>query len=231
MKIVSFGDSFIFGSELDNNPDGRAAWPGLIAEQIQAEYQTMANPGCGNDDITRQIFTYFSENSAQDTLAVINWTWAARWDFYVVLKESWISLGLTCVPDKLKNLLDNVEAEKLIDFYKTYTGNSILWNRWRSLQSIHSAQSFMNSKGVKSIQTYMDPMIWDQTFHAPVYVRALQDITRPAMTNFEGENFLDWSHAHGFAVSDPGWHPLEQAHRAAADLWQDRYVNVLRNKY
>lgn len=33
-KIVSFGDSFIFGSELKNNPDGSKSWPGLISSPM-----------------------------------------------------------------------------------------------------------------------------------------------------------------------------------------------------
>lgn len=231
MKIVSFGDSFIFGSELKNNNDGSAAWPGLIAANLGVEYQTLANPGCGNDDIARQIFTYFSENPLHNTLAVINWTWSQRWDFYIVPQETWISLGPTCVPDKLKNTLGETDPENLINFYKNYVGRSILWNRWRSLQAIYSAQNFMSSKGIVSIQTYMDPVIWNQEFHAPGYVRTLQDLTKSPMLDFEGETFLNWSHNHGFRVTDPGWHPLEEAHQAAADLWHNQYVDALYNKY
>ena len=35
-KIVSFGDSFIFGSELENNKDGSKAWPDLITDSENA---------------------------------------------------------------------------------------------------------------------------------------------------------------------------------------------------
>ena len=81
-KIVSFGDSFIFGTELKNNNDGSKAWPGIISNRLGCNYETQAVPGCGNDHIARQIYSYFSNNSA-DVLAVINWTWIERFDFYV----------------------------------------------------------------------------------------------------------------------------------------------------
>ena len=51
MKIVSFGDSFVWGSELEDNPTGNRAWPGLIAAELGTEYATFAEPGCGNDTI------------------------------------------------------------------------------------------------------------------------------------------------------------------------------------
>jgi hypothetical protein len=47
------------------------------------------------------------------------------------------------------------------------------------------------------------------------------------MLTFEGKNFLDWSYSHGFAVTQPGLHPLEEAHAAACDLWQPVYAQAL----
>ena len=59
-KIVSFGDSFVFGSELANNDNGSQAWAGLSAQRLEVDYETRAVPGCGNENISRQIFSYFS---------------------------------------------------------------------------------------------------------------------------------------------------------------------------
>lgn len=227
MKIVSFGDSFIWGSELANNDSGNQAWPGLIAKELGVEYATMANPGCGNDEITRQILTYFSSNPAANTLAVINWTWAFRWDFYLVEQLAWVTLGPLCVPSKLGRYLDSDSAQTLIDTYSKYVGNSILWNRWRALQTIYTAQNYLKSIGVPSIQTYMDTDMFDKKFHAPEYISQLQDLVQQEMQLFEGENFLDWSRMHGFTVTEPGWHPLENAHSAAKDLWIPAYKQAL----
>lgn len=229
-KIVSFGDSFIFGSELENNDNGSSAWPGLIAQELGVQYETRAIPGCGNEAITRQIFEYFSNNDTHNVLAVINWTWGARWDCYLSPVEKWITLGLTCVPNKLTSYVSQGEAARIIDFYRDYPGNSTLWDKFRTLQTVYTAQQYLNSLNVTTVQTYMDQEIWDQEWHAPDYVKTLQELVKTPMMDFEGRTFLDWSYHNKFAVTDPGLHPLEDAHRAAADLWKNQYAQLLENK-
>ena len=50
-KIVSFGDSFVFGSELKNNSDGSQSWIAQAARNLGVDYETRAIPGCGNEAI------------------------------------------------------------------------------------------------------------------------------------------------------------------------------------
>ena len=226
-KIVSFGDSFVFGSELADNMDGHKSWVGQAAAQLGVEYETLAIPGCGNESITRQILTYFSNNPSDNVLAVINWTWGARWDFYIPGIETWTTLGLSCVPSKLEPLIGLEEAEKVLHVYKKYTGDSMLWEKFKTLQTIHTSQQFLRHLNVPNIQTYMDYEILNTQHHAPDYVRTLQDLTQDSFQNFEGQNFLDWSRNHGFAVTEPWWHPLEQAHEAACSLWLETYRQAL----
>jgi hypothetical protein len=226
-KIVSFGDSFVFGSELADNNNGDKSWIGLAARQLGVDYETTAVPGCGNENITRQILTYFSNNPSDNVLAVINWTWGARWDFYIPQHETWTTLGLSCVPSKLEPLIGLEEAEKVLEFYGKYPGYSTLWDKFRTLQSIYAAQQFLKQLNVPTIQTYMDYEMWDTEWHAPDYIKTLQNLTKEPLQNFEGQNFLDWSKNHGFPVTEPGWHPLEPAHEAACTLWIDIYRQTL----
>lgn len=226
-KIVSFGDSFIFGSELQDNDAGDKSWVGLAAKKLGADYETLAVPGCGNENIARQILTYFSANSNENVLAVINWTWGARWDFYVPGIEQWTTIGLTCVPSKLAPMVGNDQAEKILEVYNTYPGRSIMWSKWRTLQNIYASQQYLKSIGVPSIQTYIDYEMWDTKWHAPEHIKTLQNLTKDSLENFEGRSFLDWSRERGFTVTEQGWHPLESAHQAACDLWVDRYQQAL----
>lgn len=227
-KIVSFGDSFVFGSELAGNHDGSLSWIGLAAKKLDVSYQTLSVPGCGNENISQQVLQYFSNNSAENVLAVINWTWGSRWDFYIPTIERWTTLGLTCVPSKLESLIGLKEAERVLDFYNKYPGHSTLWDKWRTLQTIYSTQQYLKTLGVVSIQTYMDYEMWSQTWHAPDYIKTLQASTHRDLENFQDLNFLDWSRGQGFEVTEPGLHPLEQAHQAACDLWADRYCSELK---
>lgn len=294
-KIVSFGDSFIFGHELMDNDDGSQAWPGLIAKKLSCDYETLAISGCGNDNIAKQIYSYFSKNSTDDVIAIINWTWASRWDFYIfdndeysvdflnirdyvskehyeiiagsdwppykkfisgildgildvtpsVLQEimnfinslkntisgHWITLGSTCVPEKLSWLNNSSESKRIIDFYNDYPKNSVLWANFKTLQSISAIQYFLTVNNIKNIQTYMDYEMFDNhdTILAPDYVMALQNLIKPNLELFHNDrNFLDWAKDSNYQVTpQPMDHPLEEAHQAACDLWIDRYQKKL----
>ena len=224
-RIVSFGDSFVFGSELANNERGNRAWPALAAESLGVAYTTCAEPGCGNETITRQILTYFSSNVHSETLAVINWTWGHRWDVYLnKTNESWATLGPMAPPHRYYTLLDRSESQRLVDFAKDYGCVSLLWNKWRSLQTMLVAQQFLEVNNIPNVQTYMDFDLFNDVTHAPTYIKELQKLVASKLSTWEGKNFLDWSRDNGYAVSDPGLHPLEDAHKAAADLWRGTYA-------
>lgn len=226
-KLVSFGDSFVFGLEQKNNNLGLLGWAGRAAQSLGCEYYTKSVSGCGNDHIARQIYSWFANNSSENTLAIINWTWMSRWDFYIVEHETWITLGPTCVPEKLKDLVERTEAEDMIDFYKTRANSSLLWNKFRNLQTIYAVQTYLKEKNINNIQTYMDYQLFDQDFHAPDYIQELQKLVKPNLQLFDGLNFLDWSYKHGFTVTEPGLHPLEDAHIAASEFWMETYRQAL----
>lgn len=267
-KIVGFGDSFVYGNELAHNDDGDQAWPALAAKELGCEYETRAVAGCGNENIAQQIYSYFSDNPSQDTLAVINWTWSMRWDFYLMDLDQWIALGPTCVPGKIQGLVGAERAEQLVSFYHEHTGRSDTWNKFRSLQSIYAAQHWMKRHGINNVQTFMDRSMFEcyrgnRVDHyaayrdpswpeitseselddlpleirsevlldysktaVPNFVKILQDEVYPGLESFDGRTFLEWSYHKGFTVTDL-LHPLEDAHRAACELWKPRYANKL----
>lgn len=221
--IASFGDSFIYGSEILNNHDGSMGWPGLAAKNLNCSYKTFAVPGCGNDHIARQIYSYYSNTNNANTLAVINWTWLHRWDFYMVAHEKWITLGETCVPEKLMQDINETEAHRVVDFYNDYTNSSLVWNKFRNLQTIYAVQNFLKNQDIISIQTCMDYHLLDQSMHAPDYIKVLQAQVSKEILWFDDKNFLDWSYRHRYEVTSAGLHPLADAHKNAAAMWQPIY--------
>jgi hypothetical protein len=189
-KIVSFGDSFVFGNELQDNQDGNRAWPGLTANRLGCEYQTMAVSGCGNESIASQLYTYFSNNPTENTLAVINWTWCLRWDFFLPQglwqglpqANSWITLGSTCVPEKLKNLIGTEKAVELISFYQSNFESNQNWNIFRNLQTIYAAQCWLKKHHIQNVQTYMDVSMLKSVSHNRVeHYMAYKDPSWPVI--------------------------------------------------
>lgn len=208
--LKSFGCSFIFGSELKDQDEryglkpSKFSWPALIADQLQINYECYALPGQGNFKILCDIL----ENSAdqEDSIFVINWTWIDRFDF-INYQESWVSI----LPG------DNDEISKF--YYKN------LHSQMRDLISnacyINSAIEHLESLGIPYIMTYMDHNLLTDIhpqWHNPKYLEVLQSKLNSKLQNFNGLNFLDWSRRENFAISK-NWHPLDDAHAAAAKFW------------
>jgi hypothetical protein len=63
----------------------------------------------------------------------------------------------------------------------------------------------------------MDPLVLDQTWHTSDAIMSLQQYIQPYLHLFDNKTFLEWSRAHNYPIST-GWHPLDSAHTAAADI-------------
>ena len=77
--------------------------------------------------------------------------------------------------------------------------------------------------------TYMDDLLFETVnpkWHPPDAVAYLQQLVRSHLHDFAGQNFLDWSRSNRFEVS-AAWHPLEQAHAAAAELMAPKIDAIL----
>jgi hypothetical protein len=88
----------------------------------------------------------------------------------------------------------------------------------------------MRERQIDFVMTYMDHNMLehiDPNWHDPKYVSVMQSKIKNFLLNFDGKNFLDWSRDRGFAISE-NWHPLEDAHQAAADLMLPRIDAILR---
>jgi hypothetical protein len=65
--------------------------------------------------------------------------------------------------------------------------------------------------------TFIDDLTFETKWHTTPAITDAQDYVRPYLSDFDGKMFIDWSRSNGYTVSDM-MHPLEDAHRAAADL-------------
>ena len=213
MKIKSFGCSFIFGTDLhDNlpsdilvNPMGKFShftWPALIAKKQNFEYECCARPGSGNLQIAERVL-----NSCVDDYSsfyIIDWTWIDRFD-YIASEDFW---------QPWATLRPTSEEESAKSYYKNL--HSEYSDKLRTLICVKTVLDTLLRKQIKFIMTYEDELIFDQRWHVSPAVTYLQDSVRPYITTFEGHGFLIWSRSKNFAESAT-WHPLEEAHRAAAD--------------
>jgi hypothetical protein len=208
---VACGDSFLYGSDLARTDQ---TWPCVVAQKLELEYHCRARPGVGNAQILQQILSAQAEFGKR-AVYIINWTWIDRFDYVDTQDETWHTT---------RPVLDDAERDPV--YYRYF--HSELADKFHNLVYINTAQQLLQEHD--SIMTYMDYLLLDQNYHAPDYIRTLQQQVQPGLENFDNMNFLDWSRAQGFPVSDR-WHPLEQAHQEAAAWWYPRVGRLIQTPY
>jgi hypothetical protein len=218
MKLKSFGCSFVYGSDLsDHNlsieEPSDITWPGLIAKNLGLEYECYAYPGIGNLKILCDIISQASFD--ESAIFLINWTWIDRFDF-VNDKEQWTTLRPSKDDDLAKTYFKHLHSQ--------------IKDMVTSIYAVNTAIDFMRERQIDFVMTYMDRNMLehiDPNWHDPKYVSVMQSKIKNFLVDFDGKNFLDWARHQGFAISE-NWHPLDAAHRAAADLMLPRIDAILR---
>jgi len=203
MKLKSFGCSFTYGSDLADCTDHQHScltWPALMAKKLDLVYECHAWPGIGNLQIAELILKHALILS-QDFF-VIGWTWIDRFDYVDATTNKW----LTILPADSDIITKN--------YYKDL--HSEYRDKLTNLMYIKLVVDKLNLAGIPFVMTYTDELLFDQRWHANEAIIDLQESIKPYMTTFEDQSFLQWSRSNGYPESER-WHPLEQAHRTAAD--------------
>ena len=203
MLVKSFGCSFIFGTDLPDQVDKKPSqltWPAVFSQQHGYYYRCCAQGGIGNLSIADRVL----EEVAQDVTAlfIIGWTWIDRFD-YINQNQTWSTIR----PDSDSNLSTTYYREL----------HSEARDKITSLMAIRTVIDSLRERAFPFIMTYQDELLLDRKYNVTPAIGALQDYVEPYMTQFEGQTFLNWSRSKGYPES-PSWHPLEEAHSAAADV-------------
>jgi hypothetical protein len=218
MKIVSCGDSFFYGTDLKDCiqshvwQPSQSTWPALIAKKLNYRYNCQAHGGHGNLHILQQIINAVSQHKNQ-AIYFINWSWSDRFDYIQTETNEWATV---------RPGLDDSVRDPL--YYKYF--HSELGDKFTSLVYINQAISLLKEHQCKFIMTYMDKLVLDQQWHAPEYVKLLQQQARKYLKDFDGHTFLEWSRINQYPES-AGWHPMEPAHHAAAEFWFPKIKELL----
>ena len=217
MQLKSFGCSFIYGSELADASANKIipsnnTWAAHLAGHLNYNYKCYARPGGGNLQILEQILNQASNKNEYD-LFVIGWTWIDHFDYYNAdrIGEIWKDWSTIMPVDT-----DTLAKTYYRDLHSEYQ------DKFTCLSYIKLAIDTLNQKGIPFIMTYMDSLLFDQQWHTTPAVLDLQQYVKPHMTTFDGKSFLEWSRANNYSISN-AWHPLEEAHLAAADYMIKRF--------
>ena len=213
MQLKSFGCSFIHGTELADQTfvggrdmPSKLTWPAHLARHLGRSYLGFSHGGSGNLQILYRVLDQLANSDSSD-LFVIGWTWIERFDYYVdnhgdLTVDPWNTIRPT---DQ-----DAVAQVYYRDLHSEFRDKLV------SLTSIKLAIDTLQQRNIPFVMTSLDELLFDQRWHTSPAVLDLQAYIRPFITDFDGGSFLEWTKSNGYPIG-PGGHPLEAAHRAAAD--------------
>jgi hypothetical protein len=211
MKIVSFGCSFMYGTDLSDchgkNSPSQLTWPALIAKKMGLQYQCYANGGSGNLSIADYVLNYIPYHL--DDLFIIKWTFIDRFDYndpqghYV---KNGVKTYKTLAPNN-KNKIDQFYYRHIHSEYR---------DKLTNLMYIKLVLDSLQENRCKFLMTYVDPLLFCNKWNFLPPVIKLQQQLRPYMLDFDNTGFVDWSQKNNFPISNT-LHPLETAHQAAAE--------------
>ena len=209
MQLKSFGDSFIFGTDLDDANDGstqlliqpsQKTWPARLAQHLGYDYECHAWPGLGHLQIAERVLNHLECDPA---LFVISWSWIDRFDHRPDGLDLWNTIRPTCEDSHARYYYKH--------FHSQYT------DKLNTLIYIKTCQDLLKQHGHSMIMTYMDDLIFETEWHNSAAITQLQNSIRTHMTAFAGTTFLTWAQDQNFAINEH-LHPGEDAHAAATQL-------------
>jgi hypothetical protein len=213
MRLKSFGCSFIHGTELPDQTfvNGRdmpslLTWPAHLARHLDRRYACFSHGGAGNLQILSQILDQAATSDSSD-LFVVGWTWIERFDYYVDNQGNQLV-------DPWHTILPTDQTPTAQVYYRDL--HSEFRDKFVSLTSIKLAIDTLQQRNIPFVMTSLDALLFDQRWHTSPAILELQSYIRPFITEFDGQNFLEWTKVNGYPIG-PGGHPLEAAHLAAGD--------------
>jgi len=219
-KVISIGDSFLYGLELSDCNNGQASqltWPALYAQHIGAEYTCLAQPGHSCQYVLRTLLD--SLQVEQNCFYIILWPSSIRHEYYNKENNQWTQLTPNII-------LNQTDTSDLVCKTHYSSVNSLLGDKWQNLLNIYAAtQALKNSNNFFSMSVISD-FIFETEFFNPPYITFLQEKTRNYITQFDGLDFYTWAKQQNFSCG-PGGHPLEEAHQNAYKYLKLIYKGIL----
>ena len=237
MIIVAGGDSFVYGSELSNK---QSTFTCLLAENY--EYKCVARAGYSNQSIGRTVLQEI-ENSEHKSLGVIvSWTYPSRYEFnFSFSKETeWQSINPWLVdnfyPNKREHkvLIDkerhNFQYHDFVEVWYKYVGSSEYWETYTSLKEIVQLQNYLNLNKIPYLFTCADTE-WTTTETYNSNDKTIKSLRNQIdLTKWfffpDNKGFYQWAVDNKYPIGDT--HPLEEAHRDAAELMKDKFYELVK---
>ena len=214
MKLLTLGDSFTYGEELE---DRNQAWPQLVADTIGYDLTNLGQPANSNPGMCRQLIHYFATEQKPD-LVIVAWSSPGRMEFSDEGGEfsAWPGSTIRKVFQQFHPWRDY-----LLEYINRHHNDEYLYVKY--LKDIVFVQNFLANQSVKYVMlNTVANEHYRQTFYKKYqHYEKLIDQQR----------FLGWP-THGMAEwtvrveRGPGGHFLEEGHQRVANKINEHIRNL-----
>jgi hypothetical protein len=232
MILVAAGDSFVWGSELADSPDGspngysRNTFPALLAQQSNMDYVCAAYPGNANNAISRMTIDALSKID-DDKFLLVEWTYLQRCEFRITDKwvsiNSWHTTAKEFSESYFKHAGDSEYYEiysilKEIVFLQQYCIiNKIPYMFMTADNQFFQHENYLRYRDTDLMNLY-NQIIWENWFWFDAGIQ--QNETRIP------RGFCQWAVENKYLTGEGG-HPLEEAHKDAAMLIKEKFDELV----
>lgn len=205
MNILTVGDSFTYGEELENLHD---AWPYKLANKIPKSHLiNLGEPASSNDKIVRKVVEHVLLNPTD--LVIIGWSNIGR-------SEHADEFGYYDVwPGYSGNLFtkDGTEWRKeLADYVSRYHDSEAIHRKF--LQTVLLLQGFLESRNIKYVMCNIVQNEYYKKKHFSGINDYKEQINKERFLGFNEAGMCEWTHG---CPQGPGGHFLEQGHDIVAN--------------
>ena len=246
-------------SDDDQETYSKKTWASRLSEQAGANYFSVARAGSGNSGIARRVFNYIGNHDNKDLFVCVMWSFPSRYDWAMprnkILENTrWASITPWDTSMRDEEITKTIGgSEPVIQTWKTRQKELIesgvrpfadaLYKHaanqyheiYLSWKSIIWLQNILEKKNIPYFFTLAD----NSLFFDELVEHKDQDGLMSAMykeINFEnwfffGERkmgFNQWSLLEDYPRGTT--HPLDNAHKDAAGLMKDKFLNIYKGE-
>lgn len=199
MKLLTLGDSFTYGEELN---DKDLAWPNLIALQLGYNLTNLAEPGSGNTRMVRNLLEHVKDYD----IVIIAWSHFARMEFAddCGIYDTWPGHTGIFFKDKLSY------RTRLLEYISKHHNDSYLYRQY--LINIILVQHYLKANNKKFIM--LDAFGNTYTVERNSNQDLVDQIDKELFLGWPNESMMDWTYN---TTKGPNGHFLEDGHKRVAD--------------
>jgi hypothetical protein len=199
MKLLTVGDSFTYGEELN---DRNLAWPNLIASQIKYNLTNLAEPGSGNTRIVRNLIEHIENYD----MVIVAWSHFARMEFAddYGIYDTWPGHTGILFKDSLSY------RTKLLEYIGRHHNDSYLYRQY--LINVILVQNYLKANNKKFIM--LDAFGNNRTVGRNLNRDLTDQIDKELFLGWPNKSMMEWTHG---VANGPNGHFLEDGHKIVAD--------------